>query len=65
MKLKHLIAELQDLMDQGHGDKNVYYRGGAGNDCGELSNPTVECEVHDTGPFDGGVAWIELYAEQG
>lgn len=67
MKLKDLIYQLQTLEEEGHGDKNVYYRGGADDTCGELSSPSVEFEVRDSGPFDEeeGAAWIELYAEQG
>lgn len=67
MKLNELIEELKKLQAEGHGDLNVYYRGGADGSCGELSFPTVEDEVSDSGPFDekDGAKWIELYAEQG
>ena len=64
MKLNEFVAGLQKLIDQGHGDLQVFYRHGASGDCGELSNAYVADEVEDTGPFDleDGEKYISIYA---
>lgn len=65
MKLSDFILNLVKLEQQGHGDKQVFYRHGASGDCGELSTPYITDEVDDTcGPFDlkEGEEYISIYA---
>lgn len=65
MRLVDFVNNLQKLVDQGHGDLQVYYRHGASSDCGELSCPTVTDEVDDyCGPFDleAGEQYVSIYA---
>lgn len=64
MKLKAFIAQLQKLDDEGHGDKEVFYRHGASGDCGELSSAQITDRVEDTGPFDlaPGEKYVSIYA---
>lgn len=65
MKLNDFIAKLQQLQDEGHGDKQVFYRHGASGDCGPLGSAFVTDEVSDeTGPFDldDGEQYISIYA---
>lgn len=53
MNLLEFTAQLNELVEQGHGDKLVFYRHGASGDCGELSSAVVTNIIEDdTGPFD-------------
>ena len=65
MRLDQFIAQLQKLADEGHGDKQVFYRHGASGDCGALSSARVTDEIDDQcGPFDlmEGEQYISIYA---
>ena len=64
MRLNEFITNLQKLADEGHGDKQVFYRHGASGDCGELSSAHITNRVEDTGPFDleDGEEYVSIYA---
>lgn len=64
MKLNAFIAQLQKLADEGHGDKEVFYRHGSSGDCGELSSAHITDRIEDTGPFDlaPGEHYVSIYA---
>ena len=64
MKLKDFTANLQKLVDEGHGDKQIFYRHGASGDCGPLSSAQITDRVEDTGPFDleDGEKYVSVYA---
>lgn len=49
MTLDKFIAQLQKIADEGHGDKQVFYRHGASGDCGKLSSARVSDEVDECG----------------
>jgi hypothetical protein len=52
MKLKDFIAQLQKLEQEGHGEKQVFYRRSSSGDCGELNSAHITDHLEDTGPFD-------------
>jgi hypothetical protein len=52
MKLTEVIFNLQKLVDEGHGDLEVYYRHSGSGDCGPLESGRVTNSVNDCGPFD-------------
>ena len=63
--LNNLIANLQKLQAEGHGDKQVFYCHGASGDCGKLGSAHVTDEVNDEcGPFDldDGEQYVSVYA---
>jgi hypothetical protein len=64
MTLNKFIEKLQNLQDQGHGDKEVFYRHGASGDCGPLSSARISDEVGECGPFDleDGAKYVSVYA---
>lgn len=65
MTLNKFIENLLSLQEQGHGDKEVYYRVGSSGDCGRLWSATITDEVDaGYGPFglDRGEQYIEVYA---
>jgi hypothetical protein len=65
MQLNKFIQQLQKLQDQGHGDKEVFYRHGASGDCGKLSSAFITDAVDDDcGPFDieDGAEYVSIYA---
>lgn len=64
MKLADFVTALQKLVDEGHGEKQVFYRHGSSGDCGELSSPRITDRVEDTGPFDldDGEEYVSVYA---
>lgn len=61
--LSALIAGLQKLEAEGHGDKQVFYRHGASGDCGLLGSAFVTDEVDECGPFDleAGQQYVAIY----
>ena len=64
MQLKDFVKNLQKLVDQGHGELEVYYSHGSSGDCGELSSAHITDRVTDCGPFDleEGEKYISVYA---
>lgn len=64
MKLHQFVAQLQKLVDAGHGDKDVFYRHGASGDCGELGSARITDIIEETGPFDlpDGTEYVSVYA---
>lgn len=64
MKLFELSSILRRLEEEGHGDKQVFYRHGASGDCGPLGSAQVTDYVGDCGPFDlaDGEEYISIYA---
>ena len=64
MKLSEFIKELTTLAQEGHGEKEVFYRHGASGDCGGLSTAWVTSEVSESGPFnlEDGAEYISIYA---
>lgn len=64
MTLNEMIHNLQKLKDEGHGNKQVFYRHGSSGDCGELSSAYVTGNVDECGPFDieDGEEYISIYA---
>ena len=65
MKLNNFIDQLVKLQQEGHGDKQVFYRHGASGDCGKLSSGFVTDEIDgECGPFDlrDGEEYISIYA---
>ena len=64
MTLSEFEAQLQKLINEGHGEKEVFYRHGASGDCGPLGSAYITDEVDDdTGPFDfGGAEYVSIYA---
>ncbi len=66
MTLNKFIENLLSLQEQGHGDKEVYYRLGTSGDCGRLGLATITDEVDACcGPFDlwaEGEQYVEVYA---
>lgn len=65
MTLNKFIQQLQKLQDQGHGDKEVFYRHGSSGDCGKLSSANVTDHIDDCcGPFDidEGEEYVSIYA---
>lgn len=65
MNLNKFIEQLQKLQQEGHGEKQVFYRHGASGDCGPLSSAHVTGEIDDQcGPFDldEGEQYVSVYA---
>jgi hypothetical protein len=68
MKLSEFIEQLQELIDEGHGDLPVFYRHGSSGDCGELSTAFVTNRTDECGPFleyegyEKGSNYISIYA---
>lgn len=52
MNLNQLKQQIDLLVSQGHGDKEVFYRHGASGDCGPVNGPRITDYVGDSGPFD-------------
>lgn len=59
-----MIKNLQKLEQEGHGDKQVFYRHGSSGDCGQLSSAFIKSEVDECGPFDieDGEEYVSIYA---
>lgn len=64
MTLNKFIQHLQKLQDEGHGDKEVFYRHSASGACGQLSSAFISDEVSECGPFDlkDGEEYVSIYA---
>lgn len=64
MKLSKMVDDLQKLVNEGHGDKQVFYRHGSSGDCGELSSAHVTSHIDECGQFDvdDGEEYISIYA---
>lgn len=64
MTLNDFMQQLYDLQQEGHGEKQVFYRHGASGDCGVLSSAHVTYAVDECGPFDlaDGEEYISIYA---
>lgn len=58
-----ILRQFLKLAEEGHGDKQVFYRHGASGDCGPLGSPHVTDRVDECGPFDlaEGEKYVSLY----
>ena len=63
MNLEKFIGQLQKLVDEGHANKQVFYRHGASSDCGPVGSARITSEVDDCGPFDldDGEEYVSIY----
>lgn len=61
MKVKELMKTLQDIVADGNGDLDVYYRHGASGDCGEVGSPHVTNYRDESGPWDIDTPYVSLY----
>lgn len=65
MKLIEFVSRLQKMIDDGHGDKEVFYRQCSSGDCGRLNYARVTDAIDaETGPFDlpDGAEYISISA---
>lgn len=64
MTLNDFMQKLYDLQQEGHGEKQVFYRHGSSGDCGLLSSAHVTSAVDECGPFDlaDNEEYISIYA---
>lgn len=64
MCLTDFVAGLQKLIDEGHGDKEVFYCRGSSGDTGVLRSAHISDYVGECGPFDlkPGEEYVSVYA---
>ena len=62
MTLTKLIQQLTKLEEQGHGNKEVFYRHGASGDSGPVGSAHV-ATVNNDGPYDldPGEQYVSMY----
>lgn len=52
MKLNELGQKIQKLIEEGHGEKQVFTRQLSSGDCNTVSSIRISDEFDDCGPFD-------------
>lgn len=63
MQLDQLKENIDKLVEEGHGKKEVFTRHGASGDCQPIGNARLSVYFNEAGPFDieEGTEYISIY----